>query len=61
MTQIALIIPIRSSIMGNSLQNAKYYFIKLLILILTIIFFIETLITRGYLFIIYLFIFLKPC
>jgi hypothetical protein len=28
MTQIALIIPIRSSIMGNSLENAKYYFMK---------------------------------
>jgi hypothetical protein len=54
MTQIALIIPIRSSIMGNSLENAKYYFMKFLILIFTIIFFIETLITRGYLFI-YLF------
>lgn len=55
MTQIALIIPIRSSIMGNSLKNAKYYFMKLLILILTIIFFIEILIIRGYLFT-YLFI-----
>jgi hypothetical protein len=48
---IAFIIPIRSSIMGNSLKNAKHYFMKLLILILTIIFFIETLIIRGYLFI----------
>ncbi len=51
MTKIALIIPIRSSIMGNSLKYAKYYFIELLILILTIIFFIETLIIRGNLFI----------
>jgi hypothetical protein len=51
MTQIALIFPIRSSIMGNSLKYAKYHSMKLLILILTIIFFIETLIIRGCLFI----------